>query len=116
MARDPVPAHLKKNLPPLSLYVPEPKFRPGDAVDFTQVPIPAAGETRRPDIGDTAQSFTDLAYQLVRVLDEDGQAVGPWNPRLSPDTLRAMLRSMRRSVRLTSACSARSGRARRAST
>jgi 2-oxoisovalerate dehydrogenase E1 component alpha subunit len=94
MASDRVPAHLKPNLPPLSLYVPEPKFRPGDTVDFTQVAIPPAGETRRPDTADHAESFTDLAYQLVRVLDENGQAVGAWNPRLSPDMLRGMLRSM----------------------
>jgi 2-oxoisovalerate dehydrogenase E1 component alpha subunit len=28
------------------------------------------------------------------VLDEDGRAVGPWDPRLDPDTLRRMLRDM----------------------
>ena len=94
MASDRVPAHLKPNLPPLSLYVPEPKFRPGDTVDFTQVPIPPAGQARRPDTADAADTFRDLAFDLVRVLDDSGQAVGPWNPRLSPDTLRAMLRSM----------------------
>jgi 2-oxoisovalerate dehydrogenase E1 component alpha subunit len=87
-------APTRTNLPPLSLYVPEPKFRPGDAVDFTSVPIPPAGQTRRPDTADAAGDFTDLAYQLVRVLDEDHAAVGPWNPRLSPDTLRGMLRAM----------------------
>ena len=84
----------RANLQPLSLYVPEPKFRPGDTVDFTQVAIPAAGDVRRPDTADRAESFIDLAYELVRVLDDDGNAVGPWNPRLSPETLRAMLRSM----------------------
>jgi 2-oxoisovalerate dehydrogenase E1 component alpha subunit len=84
----------RANLQPLSLYVPEPKFRPGDTVDFTQVAIPAAGDVRRPDTADRAESFIDLAYELVRVLDDEGQAVGPWNPRLSPETLRAMLRSM----------------------
>src|ERR1700761_4878797 len=90
MAGDPV----RPNLQPLSLHVPEPKFRPGDTVDFTQVTLPAAGEVRRPDTADAADSFIDLAYELVRVLDENGQAVGPWNPRLSPETLRTMLRSM----------------------
>ena len=90
MAGDPV----RPNLQPLSLHVPEPKFRPGDTVDFTQVVLPAAGEVRRPDTADKADGFIDLAYELIRVLDEHGQAVGPWNPRLSPDTLRAMLRSM----------------------
>ena len=84
----------RANLQPLSLHVPEPKFRPGDAVDFASVDIPAADATRRPDTADAAMSFTDLAYGLVRVLDEHGHAVGAWNPRLSPDLLRRMLRSM----------------------
>ncbi|WP_286880526.1 thiamine pyrophosphate-dependent enzyme, partial [Sphingomonas sp.] len=82
------------NLKPLSLHVPEPKFRPGDAVDFAEVAVPAAGSVRRPDTLAPAQDFTDLAYTMVRVLDEDAQAVGPWNPQLSPDRLRRMLRDM----------------------
>lgn len=85
---------LKSNLPPLSLHVPEPRFRPGDAVDFADVPIPAAGAARRPDTADRADTFTELAYTMVRVLDEEHRAVGPWNPRLSPDTLRRILRHM----------------------
>jgi len=90
MAGDPV----RPNLQPLTLHVPEPKFRPGDAVDFTEVTLPPAGEVRRPDTADRADGFIDLAYELIRVLDDSGQAVGPWNPRLSPETLRAMLRAM----------------------
>jgi 2-oxoisovalerate dehydrogenase E1 component alpha subunit len=78
----------------LSLHVPEPKFRPGDTVDFATVEVPPAGAQPRPDTAADAASFHDLAYTLVRVLDDEGQAVGPWNPRLSPDTLRAMLRDM----------------------
>ena len=84
----------RANLQPLSLHVPEPKFRPGDAVDFGEVEIPAAGPRGRPDSADDARSFTDLAYAMVRVLDDDGRAVGPWNPKLSPDMLRRMLRNM----------------------
>jgi 2-oxoisovalerate dehydrogenase E1 component alpha subunit len=87
------------NLPRLSLHVPEPKFRPGDPVDFAAVDVPPAGSVRRPDTAAVAGEFTDLAYTLVRVLDEEGRAVGPWNPRLGPDRLRALLRSM---VRLRS--------------
>ena len=86
--------HSRANLPPLALHVPEPKFRPGDAVDFASVDVPPAGATRRPDTADDARSFTDLAYGLVRVLDDDGRAVGPWDPKLSPDMLRRMLRNM----------------------
>ena len=84
----------RANLKPLSLHVPEPKFRPGDAVDFADVDVPPAGAARRPDTADDAQGFTDLAYTLVRVLDENGKAVGPWDPKLSPDILRRMLRAM----------------------
>jgi 2-oxoisovalerate dehydrogenase E1 component alpha subunit len=84
----------RANLKPLSLHVPEPRFRPGDAVDFADVDVPPAGAARRPDTADDPQGFTDLAYTLVRVLDEEGRAVGPWDPKLSPDVLRRMLRAM----------------------
>jgi 2-oxoisovalerate dehydrogenase E1 component alpha subunit len=84
----------RTNLPRLALHVPEPKFRPGDAVDFADVAVPPAGAQSRPDTAAPADSFHHLSYTLVRVLDEEGQAVGPWNPRLSPDVLRRMLRHM----------------------
>ncbi len=86
--------HPRANLQPLSLHVPEPRFRPGDAVDFAAVDIPAAGAVRRPDSAAKANDFIDLAYTMVRVLDDDGRAVGPWDPKLAPDVLRRMLRSM----------------------
>ncbi|MES2989207.1 MAG: 3-methyl-2-oxobutanoate dehydrogenase (2-methylpropanoyl-transferring) subunit alpha [Pseudomonadota bacterium] len=82
------------NLPRLSLHVPEPKFRPGDEVDFSDVDVPPAGSARRPDTADAANSFHELAFTLIRVLDEEGNAVGPWNPKLDADTLRKMLRNM----------------------
>ena len=85
---------LRRNLPPLSLHVPEPEFRPGDESDFNRFEIPAAGATPRPDSAAAAGTMTELAYGLVRVLDDAGKAVGPWDPRLSPDMLRRMLRSM----------------------
>ena len=86
--------HPRANLQPLRLHVPEPKFRPGDPVDFVGVDIPPAGAARRPDTAESAHDFTDLAYTMVRVLDENGRAVGPWDPKLSPDMLRRMLRNM----------------------
>ncbi|MBC9033349.1 3-methyl-2-oxobutanoate dehydrogenase (2-methylpropanoyl-transferring) subunit alpha [Sphingomonas sp. JC676] len=84
----------RSNLPPLSLHVPEPKFRPGDEADFSDVDVPPADAARRPDTADSADSFHDLAYGLVRVLDERGQAVGNWNPRLDAEAKRKMLRNM----------------------
>lgn len=84
----------RANLPPLSLHVPEPRFRPGDDVDFSDVDVPPAGAQRRPDTAASADSFHELAYTLIRVLDDEGRAVGPWNPHLDADTLRRMLRTM----------------------
>ena len=89
-------AMTRKNLPPLALHVPEPSYRPGDEADFSNIFIPPAGETRRPDSSAPAHEFRDMAYGLVRVLDDSGSAVGAWNPRLDPETVRTMLRNMAR--------------------
>lgn len=78
----------------LALHVPEPHQRPGCAVDFSGIPIPAAGSARRPDIDTPATAMNDMAYDLVRVMDEQGHAVGPWNPDLPVETLKAGLRAM----------------------
>lgn len=78
----------RRNRPALSLHVPEPEARPGEEVDFSWVEVPAAGAVPRPDVTVSASETHPLCYSLVRVLDEDGQAVGPWNPRLTPDVLR----------------------------
>ena len=84
----------RRNRPALELFVPEPSARPGDEIDFSHIPIPAAGSVARPDIAVDAEAIRDLPYSLIRVLDEDGRAVGPWDPRLDPATLRRMLRDM----------------------
>jgi 2-oxoisovalerate dehydrogenase E1 component alpha subunit len=84
----------RPNRPALSLHVPEPEARPGDEIDFSHFEIPAAGSVRRPDVASPASETHDLVYSLVRVLDEEGRAVGPWDPKLGPDTLRRMLRDM----------------------
>jgi 2-oxoisovalerate dehydrogenase E1 component alpha subunit len=84
----------RANRPALSLHVPEPGARPGDPVDFSHVVIPAAGSVRRPDVSAPAAETHELVYSLIRVLDEDGKAVGPWDPKLDPETLRRMLRDM----------------------
>ena len=39
-------------------------------------------------------STGDLAYSLVRVLDDDGNATGPWAPQIGTDQLRAGMRAM----------------------
>jgi len=85
---------LRRNAPRLALHVPEPPFRPGDAPDFSSLKIPAAGQTPRPDAGAPAAETHPLTTALVRVLGDDHKAVGAWDPKLDPDTLRKMLRDM----------------------
>ena len=72
---------------PLSLHVPEPLSRPGDEPDFSYVSVTEAGKTRRPDVDSPPQNMHDLAFGLVRVLNDDGEAVGPWNMEFKPEFL-----------------------------
>jgi 2-oxoisovalerate dehydrogenase E1 component alpha subunit len=74
--------------------VPEPSGRPGIATDFSYLHVSPAGVVRRPPVDTTPYETNDLAYGLVRVLDENGKAVGPWTPQLEPARLRKGLRAM----------------------
>ena len=82
------------NLPPLALHVPEPRFRPGDKVDYSHLTISEAGKQPRPDESVAAAETHPLCLDLVRVLDDKHRAVGPWDPKLEAETLRRMLRNM----------------------
>ena len=78
----------------LSLHVPAPPVRPGDKPDFSHITIPHAGEVRRPPVDVAAHDIHDLAYSIIRVLNRQGEAVGPWAPGLDEDALKAGLRAM----------------------
>ncbi|MDX2233362.1 MAG: thiamine pyrophosphate-dependent enzyme [Hyphomonadaceae bacterium] len=82
------------NAPALSLHVPEPRARPGDPIDFSGLVVAPAGAVPRPDISATPYAVRDLAFTLVRVLDEGHAAVGPWDPRLTPAQMKRGLRTM----------------------
>jgi 2-oxoisovalerate dehydrogenase E1 component alpha subunit len=79
---------------PLALHVPEPTGRPGCATDFSFLHVSPAGEVRRPPVDTPPRDTQDLAYALIRVLDEQGRAVGPWVPALDAVQLRRGLRAM----------------------
>lgn len=87
-------ARCQNDGPQACLAVPQPRYRPGDHPDFRHVPLPAAGATRRPAANEAPDRMHDLAYGLVRVLDAQGTAVGPWDPRLDAGTLAQGLRAM----------------------
>jgi 2-oxoisovalerate dehydrogenase E1 component alpha subunit len=67
--------------------VPEPSGRPGRETDFSYLRIAPAGAAPRPPVDCSPSQTTDLAYTLVRVLDESGRAVGPWKPDVDAATL-----------------------------
>lgn len=79
---------------PLSLHVPEPEFRPGDKPDFSGAPIPKAGAAPKPPIDVAADDIRDLAYTIIRVMDREGNAVGPWAEMLSDDQVKEGLEDM----------------------
>ncbi|HMQ73624.1 MAG TPA: 3-methyl-2-oxobutanoate dehydrogenase (2-methylpropanoyl-transferring) subunit alpha [Rubrivivax sp.] len=81
---------------PLHLHVPEPSGRPGHETDFSFLHVSPAGAARRPPVDTSHFDTEDLAYALIRVLDDDGRAVGPWMPELDPVALRRGLRAMMR--------------------
>lgn len=85
---------IMQNRPPLRLHVPEPVARPGDAPAFDRSLIPEPGDTRRPETTSAEADMRDLPFGLVRVLDDSGEASGPWNPKLPTETLLAGLRAM----------------------
>ena len=78
----------------LSLRIPEPLARPGQAASFGDLRLSDAGAVRRPEPDCAEIDMLDLAYSLVRVLDDDGTAVGPWREVLDTSTLVTGLRDM----------------------
>jgi 2-oxoisovalerate dehydrogenase E1 component alpha subunit len=79
---------------PLRLHVPEPKARPGQIHDFSEIVVPSAGSMRRPPIDEPEHGMREHAFGMIRVLDENGRAVGEWDPKLSPEMLIQGLRYM----------------------
>ena len=77
---------------PLRLRVPEPARgrQPADRVRF----ISAAGEMRKPALDEKVERIALMRKQLVRVIADDGTAMGEWAPDLSWDDRRTGLRDM----------------------
>ena len=78
----------------LRLHVPEPTGRPGCSTAFSYLSISPAGAVRKPPVDTSPADTADLATSLVRVLDDDGKACGPWAPAIHPERLRRGLRAM----------------------
>src|SRR5256714_14164577 len=82
-------------MPPRSrLHVPAQPARPGQEPDFSYVQISPAGAVNRPDVTASVRNIENLALEMVRVLDEEHRAVGPWDPHLEASELQVALRHM----------------------
>lgn len=80
--------------PPLRLHVPEPSGRPGRPTDFSYLQLCPAGRAERPPVDVAPVDTRELATQLIRILDEEGCAVGPWASEEAPELLLQGLRAM----------------------
>ena len=78
----------------LTLHLPTPTARPGEVPCFDHVPLSPAGAIRRPPIDAPEFDLRDLPYALIRILDDNDDAVGPWNPGIDDETLLKGLRAM----------------------
>ncbi|GFE81743.1 2-oxoisovalerate dehydrogenase subunit alpha [Steroidobacter agaridevorans] len=76
------------------LHVPRPPARPGEKPDFSYVAVSPAGAAARPDPNAPLNETEFLSREMVRVLDDKGRAVGPWNPHLAAADLELGLRHM----------------------
>ena len=83
-----------KHQQPLRLHVPEPSARPGHETNFSYLHLAPAGAAKRPPIDVQPRQTSELAFSLIRVLDDEGKALGPWDPKLEPELLRKGLRAM----------------------
>ena len=79
---------------PLKLRIPAPSGRPGHTSTFADQRIGPAGALRRPPIDVPARDILPLGNSMIRVLDDDGNAVGEWAGTLDVDQLRRGLRDM----------------------
>jgi 2-oxoisovalerate dehydrogenase E1 component alpha subunit len=79
---------------PLRFGIPKPPARPGELADFSYLDVPPAGSVRRPETDADPRDMRELAYTLIRVLDDNGAAVGPWVPEVGVAALYEGLRAM----------------------
>ena len=66
----------------VKLTFPQPPARPGDEPDFSGIAVPEAGLLDVPPLDMDARSSRPYANGLIRVLDDEGNAIGPWGDYL----------------------------------
>ena len=77
-----------------TIDVPDAPFRPGEEASFESWPWNPGDYAMPAPKTCSPEGTSELAYGLVRVLDDDGGASGEWDPGLSADELRMGLEHM----------------------
>ncbi len=77
-----------------TLHIPKPTARPGDEPDFSYLDLSPAGSVDRPPADARVRDIEYLSADLVRVLDDNHDAVGPWAPALGKEELLRALELM----------------------
>jgi 2-oxoisovalerate dehydrogenase E1 component alpha subunit len=80
--------------PKSRLHVPSPPARPGQAPDFSYVQLSPAGAVPKPEPNARLADLGGLDTSLIRVLDDQHRALGPWDPHLDAHELQLGLRYM----------------------
>ena len=76
------------------LHIPHPTARPGEKPDFSYLDLSPAGHADKPAVDVRTRDIEHLSRGLVRVLDDDHEAKGPWNPNFDAGQLQTGLRWM----------------------
>ena len=76
------------------LHIPRPSARPGEKPDFSYLNLSPAGSVDKPPFDSRTRDIENLSIELVRVLDHNHEAIGPWVPDLDPGKLQIALRWM----------------------
>jgi len=74
------------------LHIPRPSARPGETPDFSYLNLSPAGSVDKPPVDSRSRDIEHLALKLVRVLDDDHHAKGPWIPDIDSAGLQVALR------------------------
>jgi 2-oxoisovalerate dehydrogenase E1 component alpha subunit len=76
------------------LQIPKPTARPGEEPDFSYLDLSPAGSVDKPSTDARTRDIQHLSGGLIRVLDDDHEAKGQWNPNLDSTELQVGLRWM----------------------
>lgn len=83
-----------QSVPERGFRVPQPPARPGEAPDFSTLNLGEPGVLPLVAAEADASAFEPFHHDLLRVLDDEGMAQGPWASLVTPSDVQAALKAM----------------------